>query len=410
MIDKIMLFPGQGTQFIGMGKSLYNAYSTVRQTYEEAGDILGFDIANLCFNDPAEKLKHTAYAQIAILTTSVSAFRQFQMMYQVAPSLCAGHSLGEYTALVCAEAASFADILQLVRYRGELMAETTQTEAGTMTAVEGMAPSLVAQLCTQAREQGEYVWIAAFNTPNQVVISGRSQSVDKVAKQCGAKGAKIVSLSIVGAFHTPMMAKAAESLQERLNQLKWKLPKFPVIANVTAMPYTTSNELPIQLASQMIMPVRWSETLTFALSQNPCEVLAFPPKNIMANMIQQESNEIRIFSLQNEQDLISYGRQSPLNDIEEKKTVQLNEIDLISLILTVAVSTKNNNEEDSDYKERVVYPYRCLEDMHDAYVSGQPLTSELKCQALEWLASILEAKKLSEPKKSAILLEMSRLG
>ncbi len=255
------VFPGQGSQHAGMGKDLAENFSVAREVFEEANDALGFDIASLCFNGPEEDLKLTTNTQPAILTASIAALRVLEQETGLQASCAAGHSLGEYSALVCAGALSFADAVKTVRQRGAFMQEAVPVGVGAMAAIMGLDAAVLEGLCRDAA-QGEIVSPANFNSPGQVVIAGHASAVERamvLAKEAGAKRA--LPLPVSAPFHCSLMTPAGERLAEVLEGVAVKSMKLPVISNVEARPNQDSARVKTLLVEQVSAPVRWDESV-----------------------------------------------------------------------------------------------------------------------------------------------------
>jgi len=268
-----LLFPGQGSQFSGMGKDLFDKIPQSRKVFEVANDILGFPLTQLCFtsteDDPRalKKLTNTAICQPAIFTHSIAIL----VALDLAPDLVAGHSVGEYTALHACGALSFEDGLRLVRFRGELMAMAGQGRPAGMTAVIGLEGELVDQVCKEASTPQSTVVCANYNAPMQTVISGDAealQSIEKRLKQAGAR--KLIPLPVSGAFHSPLVSKAREALAEELAKVTIKPPICPIFLNVTAQPALDPEHIRTRMLEQLTSPVRWFQSL-----QNMQENLTF---------------------------------------------------------------------------------------------------------------------------------------
>jgi [acyl-carrier-protein] S-malonyltransferase len=259
----IFLFPGQGSQYVGMGKALAEAHSGARQLLEEADDVLGFKLSAMLFDGPEEDLKATQNTQPALYVVSQLAALVLSEN-GIKADLAAGHSLGEYSALAAMGAMSFADGLRLVRLRGDLMAQAGVRRPGAMAAVLGMEPApLQAVLDTVAG----CVVPANFNSPGQIVISGEVASVEAAMEACTAAGAKkVVRLPVSGAFHSPLMEYALEGLKEGLAKVTFAKPQAPIIANVDAQPHDNPADFAELLAQQLVSPVRWSDSMQNAIA------------------------------------------------------------------------------------------------------------------------------------------------
>jgi len=255
------LFPGQGSQFSGMGKDLADNFSCAKRVFEEASDALGFDIASMCFGGSEDELKLTANTQPAILTASVAALRVVEQETDLKPTFVAGHSLGEYSALVCTGALSLADAVRTVRQRGTFMQEAVPVGVGAMAAIMGIEGSDLEQLCHDAAE-GEVVSPANFNSPGQIVIAGHATAVERaitLAKERGAKRA--LSLPVSAPFHSSLMAPAATRLDAVLSEVVIGDFTCPVIGNVEAASYQEPERVKPLLVEQVCAPVRWDESV-----------------------------------------------------------------------------------------------------------------------------------------------------
>ncbi|OEU75332.1 MAG: malonyl CoA-acyl carrier protein transacylase [Desulfuromonadales bacterium C00003093] len=255
------LFPGQGSQFSGMGKDLADNFTCAKRVFEEASDSLGFDIAAMCFHGSEEELKLTANTQPAILTASVAVLRVVEQETDLTPAFVAGHSLGEYSALVCSGVLSLADAVRTVRQRGTFMQQAVPVGVGAMAAIMGIEGSDLEQLCDDAAE-GEVVSPANFNSPGQVVIAGHATAVERamiLAKERGAKRA--LSLPVSAPFHSSLMAPAATRLGTVLSEIAIGDFSCPVVGNVEAAPYQEPERVKPLLVEQVCAPVRWDESV-----------------------------------------------------------------------------------------------------------------------------------------------------
>ncbi len=255
------VFPGQGSQHAGMGKDLAENFSVAREVFEEANDALGFDIASLCFNGPEDDLKLTTNTQPAILTSSIAALRVIEKETGLQASCAAGHSLGEYSALVCAGALGFADAVRTVRQRGAFMQEAVPVGVGAMAAIMGVDAEVLAEICRQA-SQGEVVSPANFNSPGQVVIAGNTAAVERamvLAKEAGAKRA--LPLPVSAPFHCALMTPAGERLSEVLDGITVRSMRFAVVSNVEALPNDDHARVKPLLIEQVSAPVRWDASV-----------------------------------------------------------------------------------------------------------------------------------------------------
>lgn len=255
------LFPGQGSQYSGMGKDLADNFPVARQVFEEACDALGFDISGMCFSGSEDDLKLTANTQPAILTMSVAALRVIEQETDLKPTYTAGHSLGEYSALVCAGALGFADAVRTVRQRGTFMQEAVPVGVGAMAAIMGVEREALEKICAEAA-LGEVVSPANFNSPGQIVIAGHAGAVGRaleLAKENGAKRA--LPLPVSAPFHSSLMEPAAKRLEEVLADVSVNPFACPVVGNVKAEPYQEQDQVKPLLVEQVCAPVNWDESV-----------------------------------------------------------------------------------------------------------------------------------------------------
>ncbi|MCH8954579.1 ACP S-malonyltransferase [candidate division KSB1 bacterium] len=299
------VFPGQGSQFVGMAKDLYDHFEDVKQTYENANQILGFDLADICFNGPEEKLRQTRVTQPAIFVHS-TVLVKLLFEKKSKPEMAAGHSLGEYSALYAAEALTFEDGLRLVKVRAELMQKASELNEGTMAAFIGLQEDVVAEVCETASSVG-VVQVANFNSPGQVVISGSVAGVNRaieIAKEKGAKRA--IPLVVGGAFHSPLMEYASEGLQKALAEVEIRPASMPVYSNVHAKPVTQPDEIKQLLAEQLTSPVRWVEIVESMIQDGATEFHEVGPGSVLTGLLRRINREVTGKSIDKLENLQSY--------------------------------------------------------------------------------------------------------
>ncbi len=277
---------------MGMAQDLYEQFDDVKQTYKKAGEILGFDLAEICFNGPEEELKQTRVTQPAIFVHS-TVLVKLLFEKNSKPEMAAGHSLGEYSALYAAAALTFEDGLRLVKVRAELMQKAGEINEGTMAAFIGLQEDVVAEVCENASSAG-VVQVANFNSPGQVVISGSIAGVNQaieIAKEKGAKRA--IPLVVGGAFHSPLMEYASEGLQKALTEVEIKPAKFPVYSNVHAKPIVQPNEIRQLLAEQLTSPVRWMRIIENMIQDGASEFYEVGPGSVLRGLLKRINREVR---------------------------------------------------------------------------------------------------------------------
>jgi [acyl-carrier-protein] S-malonyltransferase len=288
MSKTAFLFPGQGSQSVGMGRDLATAFPLARQTFEEANDALGFDLADLCFNGPEEQLRLTEFTQPAIFTVSVAALRVLAAAGTTADYL-AGHSLGEYTANTAAGAIEFAAAVRTVRRRGQLMQQAVPAGEGAMAAILGMQAEAVATLCQDAsRELGVPVEPANLNTPEQTVISGATVAVERAVELARERGAKrAVMLQVSAPFHCSLMQPAQDALAPILEGIAFSSAKLPVVVNVDARLVTEAAELRDALVRQVTGAVRWTESMQLLIAQGVTTFVEVGPGKVLSGLLRQ---------------------------------------------------------------------------------------------------------------------------
>jgi len=287
MSSDAFIFPGQGSQFPGMGKDLADNFACAREVFQEADDAIGFNLSRLCFEGPEDQLKLTANTQPAILATSVAALRVVQVETGSRPVLVAGHSLGEYSALVAANAISFADAVRTVRARGTFMQEAVPVGVGAMAAILGVEPEILAAICEEAA-QGEVVSPANFNSPGQIVIAGHADAVNRAIELAKAKGyRKAMLLPVSAPFHCRLMTPAGERLQTALEAVPVSPLQVPVVSNVEARGNSDQSRVKELLVKQVSAPVRWEESVGHMVKQGISRFVEIGPGKVLSGLVKR---------------------------------------------------------------------------------------------------------------------------
>jgi len=296
------VFPGQASQYPGMGKELADRYPAARAVFDEADRALGFSISQMCFAGTEEDLKLTANTQPAILTCSLAVYRVLEEK-RIAPDFVAGHSLGEYSGLVAAGTLKFSDAVQLVRKRGQYMQEAVPAGQGAMAAIMGLSPAVVADLCKRAAE-GEVCSSANLNSPEQTVISGHAGAVKRaveIASQSGAKRAVILAVS--APFHSALMMPAQERLARDLQNAEFSGLRMPLVTNVDADTITTGEEAREALIRQVSMPVRWEESVRLLIDEGVNTFVEVGPGRVLVGLLRQIERSVGALNVEDEKSL-----------------------------------------------------------------------------------------------------------
>jgi [acyl-carrier-protein] S-malonyltransferase len=400
MTKVAFVFPGGGSQYVGMGKSHYDNYPVARSTFEEASNVLGYDLAKLCFNGDLEKLSQMNHSQPAIFTASVSAYRVLVEETGITPAYAAGHSLGEYSALCCAGSLSFSEAISLVHERGILLQQVGNDEA-TMMAINKVAESDIREACRAEQAHGGKVYIAVFNSSMQHVIAGYKKDLLAVALRLVKLGAEINLLNINTASHCPLMLDASEHFRQHLLPCKFRPLNWPVVSNLDAIPIGQSNELGDVLVRHMIQPVRWHESVKYMIDHGVDCFIELGPQAVLTNLLKHIDAQATAYAYDNE---------------EESKTI--NEIlapadymHFIKKCMVAAVSTRNYNFNEQEYKAGVIEQYEALKAIREK--AKHSLKSEMKNQAreaLQILTTILDTKKTPDTQKKILIDEALSLS
>lgn len=285
-------FPGQGSQDVGMGRAIAAEFPEARAAYDEASDAVGFDVAKLCFEGSIEELTRTELQQPALVATSIACLRAVRTL-GIEPDYVIGHSVGEYSALAAADAIGTGDAVALVRARGEAMAEAARETPGAMAAVLGLEDAVVEELCLTI----EGVWPANYNCPGQIVVSGENAAVDRLIEEAAARGArKTVKLRVSGAFHSPLVARAAERLRPALSKASWRDPAPPFMSTVSAR-IEDAQRIGSLLVDQLTGPVRFTQAVRGLVKDGVEMFVEIGPGQVLSGLLRRCDRSLRTISV-----------------------------------------------------------------------------------------------------------------
>jgi [acyl-carrier-protein] S-malonyltransferase len=305
MAKTAYIFPGQGSQAVGMGKDLFDNFSAARETFAEADDALGFSLSEMCFAGDEADLQLTENTQPAILTASVAAYRAMRNEGFAAPSFVAGHSLGEYSALVAADVLDFADAVRTVRKRGTYMQEAVPVGVGAMAAILGLNIDDVEAGCSEAAD-GQVCSPANINSPSQIVIAGNSEAVDRACEILKSKGAKrAIKLNVSAPFHCALMMPAQEQLSDDLDSIGYSNFEFPIVHNVDAAVNNGSERVRESLTRQVSAPVRWLQSVETLIGEGVDTFVEVGPGKVLSGLLKQINRDVRIMNVENSESLSS---------------------------------------------------------------------------------------------------------
>ncbi|MCY8823356.1 ACP S-malonyltransferase [Bacillus atrophaeus] len=396
-----LLFPGQGSQYVGMGREIYQRYAIVRELYKEAEELLNIELAKLCFEGSFKELTKTANTQPAILVTSVAMFKVFMEERETLPLFAAGHSLGEISALACSGVISFSDAVKAVRRRGILMQEALSSSAGGMYAISGLTKEQVEEFLQTTPSLKDRIVVSNHNSPKQVTISGFQDALELAARELESRNSRVMKLKVSAPFHSPLMQPAFDQFRKELQSYSFNKFLFPVISNVTARPYTDSINIADHLALQMLRPVLWKDSMQFLNRNGISTIIDVGPQTIVKNLAVENVPGITTFALDKKHDrdsiqawfMQSYGQSNYKTEPWIRR--------FVTQCLTESVCTKNNNWNEVEYQNGVLIPIERLQQILSQYQqTSYPEKPEDAREALELLKLVMKTKKVPATEQS----------
>jgi len=398
----MFLFPGVGAQYSGMGKTFYEHFRVVRDIFAEASDILHCDMSRLCFSpEEASELDRLANSQTALLCVSVATYKVLVKETGLEQAVYLGYSLGEYSALCCAGTLSLSDALQLVRERGAIVAEGIASLEGSMAWAVNLKTELAEQICEQLRREGEQIFLSAYDSPVKTSLSGTLPALRKVGEKVVEAGGILIPIKMSGPFHCPLMYSVAERFRPVLQHSRYQIPDFPVISNVTARPYETSEEVLQNLMLHLTHPIQWRRSLEFAFQQGVTTSVEVGPKNILTYILKENSRNTRSSFSDTLQSLTSFK--------EEVVALRNDYFKFVAKCLSVLAGTRNNNDDLQEYEEKVVTVFKYLKSIVQNDMRLEDFLPDAKAyqRIMDMLSSALRVKKLPEEEITAHLNKLS---
>lgn len=301
----VFMFPGVGSQYSGMGKDLYENSKLVKETFEEASDILKMSLPELCFNDTQNhKLNQLEYSKVALLCQSVATYRACMEEISIKPNYYIGYSLGEYSALCCAGVLEFSDALNIVYQRGKIISENVEKSEGTMAWIVGVKSDLLERICKNAQDSNHEVYVSAYNSPDRSTVSGNYSSIKYIAPQVESEGGLVIPIKMKGPFHSPMMHSVSDQFESILNKFEFTPNGSQVVSNLNALPYVGDKAEYIEnLVNHLVAPIKWEQSIRYLLSNQVNESFEIGPKVVLQHMLELNTKEIQCYSLEHMSDL-----------------------------------------------------------------------------------------------------------
>lgn len=390
-----VVFPGQGSNFVGMYKGLYDEYEIVRETIDEAEKITGIKIKELCFKGPYSTLLKPQNSHVAILAFSVAAFRAFISTTVVIPQFCVGHSLGEYAALTCAGAIKFSDALKLVQMRSLISQDIRKSTKGGMTIIDGANIEAIQKICSEQQSRGKKVYISCYNSPTQVSISGVNSDLMETEEFIRKQECTVSPLLNSAPFHCPLMEEGSNQLKELIDNIEFSPCRYSVLSNYSGKEYKLDRDFKENLTNHLTNPVKWTNIIKYFKDHQIDLVIDFSAKNMFSTMI-GDSMKTKCFAVKEEKkEILSLLKNKSFDNT------------FISKCICVASSTPNFNDDNLEYEKLVVNNYKKMCEINEDIQSGKIICSnEINKQVLDLLKEILDTKKISKPEQNIWISEI----
>lgn len=396
-----LIFPGQGSQYVGMGKKLCEDNPDIEHFFDKANDILNYDIKQMCFEGPAYELNKTGNALLAIYITSVAAYNIFIRQVESHPIVYAGHSLGEYAALTCAGAIDFEQVLRIIQSRNELSAH--YMSIGMMSIVEYADINEIESICSDISSEENPVCVACYNSKDQFVLSGGKDAVKMVGSRLLKRNAKVTPLLFSPPYHSPILKPIIPEFESILTKSNFQIPESNVLAGIKAMPYTHETSFIKNLSSQLISPILWEDCMEKMIEMGAELFIEMGPQSVLTELNKKSEIKIKSYSFLQKNDYVDIisllGKQKIPAPSKE-----FYEINILTKCLAAAVSVKNYNDNLDEYEQEAVIPYKKIKYMQEnLHKQGIKPSLEQEEEALNMLRSVLHVKKVPKEKSNAII-------
>ncbi|MBT2291735.1 ACP S-malonyltransferase [Paenibacillus albidus] len=401
--DLALLFPGSGSQYKGMMRSLYESSRIVQDTLHEADEILGFELSRMMMLGSTVKLNRIGHMLPAICAASVAHYRLYREQGGPLPAYMAGHSLGEYSALICSGALSFKDGLLLVSYRARLAEEVMEATGGAMSIMKSVDPVRVASLCLELQAEGRKVSIACLNSRSQIAVSGQDAALAALEQRVAEASAHAQISYLIGSapYHCALMQPRAAEMAEELSKYSWSLPACQLLSNVTGRPYTSIQEMQVLLPQQLYKPVLWQDSILHLLENGAQTFIEMGPQNILKTLMPEISDETRVYAHDEKVDRMTIRDLFPAASVSSVLRPKAapgpsaadSRLKAIAMCLTHAMTTRNYNQADASDMPSLQLYTQVKQLKQELDQGGVPLGEEHVAQALSMLQAVFEDKR-----------------